>query len=286
MTLPSSRYLRVHRNATYWDKVRTTRAYLAGLGTAGAIIVGAALVFVLASAVVAFRGWPNADGVDSPARVVVSAPARSDTPAARRLASLVAGSRPGGIRSTASAPVTAVEHPHRSAAVPGVGGSGLPVSIVGGPPRTRPTQPPTTTSPIQPPTTTPGRTTTTPAPPTTTPAPPTTTPAPPTTTPAPPTTTPAPPTTTPAPPTTTPAPPTTTPAPPTTGGGTSTPVVTVVKKVTGTLGDTVSGTGAGVGTILKQVTAPVSGPVSTVGSGAGDTITKVTGLVGGVLSGG
>lgn len=69
--------------------MRATRAYLAGLGTAGSIVVGAALAFVLASAVVAFHGWPGAGGVDAPARVVLSAPARSDTPIARRLVSLV-----------------------------------------------------------------------------------------------------------------------------------------------------------------------------------------------------
>ncbi len=82
--------------------MRATRAYLAGLGTAGSIVVGAALVFVLASAVVAFHGWPSADGIDIPVRVVVSAPARSATPAARRLVALV--TRPG---RSASAPLRA-----------------------------------------------------------------------------------------------------------------------------------------------------------------------------------
>ena len=80
--------------------------------------------------------------------------------------------------------------------------------------------------------------------------------------------------------------PITIPTPPTAGGGTSGPVGTVVRKVTGTEGGTVSGTGSGVGTIVKQVTAPVGGPVSGVGSGLGDTITKVTGRLGGILGGG
>ena len=41
------------------DKVRATRAYLAGFGTSGSLLAGAALIFVLASAIVAFRGWPQ-----------------------------------------------------------------------------------------------------------------------------------------------------------------------------------------------------------------------------------
>lgn len=229
--------------------MRTTRAYLAGLGTAGSIVVGAALVFVLASAVVAFHGWPSADGIDTPARVVVSAPALSATPAARRLVALVTRPRQIGISSAPRAAVTAVVHAHRTAVVAGAGGFGVPVSRIGGQPTTRPTQPPAAT---------PGRTTSTPVPPTTTLAPPTTVSV----------------------------PSITIPTPPTAGGGTSGPVGTVVKKVTGTVGGTVSGTGSGVGTIVKQVTAPVGGPVSGVGSGLGDTITKVTGRFGGILGGG
>lgn len=41
------------------NKVRATRAYLAGFGTSGSLLAGAALMFVLASAIVAFRGWPQ-----------------------------------------------------------------------------------------------------------------------------------------------------------------------------------------------------------------------------------
>lgn len=39
--------------------VRATRGYLAGFGTSGSILAGAAVLFVLASAIVAFRGWPQ-----------------------------------------------------------------------------------------------------------------------------------------------------------------------------------------------------------------------------------
>jgi hypothetical protein len=35
-----------------------TRAYLAGLGTAGSLLAGAAVLFLLASALVSFHGWP------------------------------------------------------------------------------------------------------------------------------------------------------------------------------------------------------------------------------------
>jgi hypothetical protein len=280
MTLSSSRYLRVRRGVRYSANVRGTRAYLAGLGTAGSIVVGAALVFVLASAIVAFRGWPRADGIDSPARIVLRAPAsRSETPIARRLVALVARPGPGVARVARRTAGPAVVPARRSVVVVGTGdggsGSGVsPIARPSPPGRGAPTHRPT-----PPPTTTPGRTTTSPAPPTNTPASPTTTPASPTAAPAPPT--PAP-----APPTTTPAPPTTTPPPPTGDGGTSGPVATVVNKVTGTVGTTVSQTGSGVGSVVKSVTAPVGGPIAGVGSGAGDTITRITGTVGAVLSGG
>lgn len=39
--------------------MRGTRAYLAGFGTSGSLLAGAAMLFVLASAIVAFRGWPQ-----------------------------------------------------------------------------------------------------------------------------------------------------------------------------------------------------------------------------------
>jgi hypothetical protein len=229
--------------------VRATRAYLAGLGTAGSIVVGAALVFVLASAVVAFRGWPGADGLETPAQIVLSAPARSERPVARRLAVLVDSSRSADVGAASRTPVATVVNPRRPAGV-AAGGGGSPTLSIGesprtqpvGSPSTQPTQPAPTTGPTRSLTpTTPGRATTTPAPPTTL---------------------------------------------PTSGGDTGDrgTVGTVLKNATGTVGGTVSGTGAGVGTIVKKVTAPVGGPISSVGSGAGDTITKVTGGVGDVIS--
>jgi hypothetical protein len=52
--------------------VRATRAYLAGFGTSGSLLAGAALMFLLASAFVAFRGWPQVAGQSAP--VLVSVP--------------------------------------------------------------------------------------------------------------------------------------------------------------------------------------------------------------------
>src|SRR5947209_964497 len=68
--------------------VRATRAYLAGFGTCGSLLAGAAVLFVLGSAIVAFRGWPQI--ATGPANVVVAAshPA-APTRVARRLAAVL-----------------------------------------------------------------------------------------------------------------------------------------------------------------------------------------------------
>ena len=66
----------------YRDKVRANRAYLAGFGTAGSMLAGASVLFVLASAVVAFRGWPQVGEQSPPTTVVnVSAGTPAGTPA-------------------------------------------------------------------------------------------------------------------------------------------------------------------------------------------------------------
>jgi hypothetical protein len=221
-------------------EVGATRAYLAGLGTAGSIVVGAAVVFVLASAVVAFRGWPQADGPGPPAQIVLSAPARSDTPVARRLAALTASvvttTRP---RSGPGTTAGVALYPRRSGGLAGAGGSGAGSSSIGEVPTTPPGAP-TTINPTQPPaTTTPGPTTTAPGTTTTTPA-----------------------------------------APTTGGGGAGTvgTVVktvtgtvggtvsgtgaqagTIVKQVTGTVGGPVSGIGSGAGDTISKVTGQVGG---------------------------
>ena len=52
--------------------MRAPRAYLAGFGTSGSLLTGAALLFILASAFIGFHGWPQVG--DSPATVAVSVP--------------------------------------------------------------------------------------------------------------------------------------------------------------------------------------------------------------------
>lgn len=66
--------------------VRATRTYMAGLGTSGSLVAGAALLFVLGSAIVAFRGWPQI--ATGPATTAVSAAAAPTAPSrvAKRLA--------------------------------------------------------------------------------------------------------------------------------------------------------------------------------------------------------
>jgi hypothetical protein len=57
--------------------VRATRAYMAGFGTAGSLLAGAAIMFVFASAVVSFRGWPQASQPSQPFAVVLAQTAGS-----------------------------------------------------------------------------------------------------------------------------------------------------------------------------------------------------------------
>ena len=77
--------------------MHAARAYLAGAGTTGSLLAVAALVFIVASGLVAFRGWPHVAGAAAPGKVVISS-ARGASPgtlAARRLA-LAAGAPAGG----------------------------------------------------------------------------------------------------------------------------------------------------------------------------------------------
>ncbi len=77
---------------------RATRAYLAGVGTSGSLLAGAALMFIVASAMVAFHGWPHVAAQPSPAEVVVSPGSASAaiSPVARRLALITAAPVAGG----------------------------------------------------------------------------------------------------------------------------------------------------------------------------------------------
>ena len=80
-------------------EMRATRAYVAGFGTAGSLVAGAAILFVVASAVVSFRGWPEVSVPGSAATLTAGgAPAAARTPAERRLvaAAQTASLRPAG----------------------------------------------------------------------------------------------------------------------------------------------------------------------------------------------
>src|SRR6185437_15461704 len=73
--------------------MRGARAYLPGFGTAGSLLAGAVLMFIVASALVAFRGWPHVGAQPSPGEVVVSPSpvAATGSPSGRRLALFAAG---------------------------------------------------------------------------------------------------------------------------------------------------------------------------------------------------
>ncbi len=60
--------------------MRATRAYIAGFGTAGSLLAGAAIVFVFASAVVSFRGWPQVGSQATPVAVIAGQARPSSSP--------------------------------------------------------------------------------------------------------------------------------------------------------------------------------------------------------------
>lgn len=127
---------------------RSARGYLAGFGTSGSLLAVAALLFIVASAMVAFRGWPHAGGQPSPGEVVISprptAAARS--PVSRRLAAISAapasaaagtrgaagtGAHPGIGRGGGSAPHGSIGRPVTASipvGTPNVGGGAVPCS--------------------------------------------------------------------------------------------------------------------------------------------------------------
>jgi hypothetical protein len=103
------------------SEVRATRAYLAGFGTAGSLLAGAALLFVLASAYVSFVGWPKVGGAPRPASVVVSPQFSSPhaTATSQRLALAAARAAGGASRATALIGGAALRVHHRGAPVTG-----------------------------------------------------------------------------------------------------------------------------------------------------------------------
>jgi hypothetical protein len=115
-------------------QVRASRAYLHGFGTAGSLVAGTALLFVLASAVVAFKGWPEVSSGSTPSSVVIRGshpikPEPSDSRVGRVLTALASP-----VAAGAGAPAG---HGGRPAGAPVRAGSGVttlspPSSTVGG----------------------------------------------------------------------------------------------------------------------------------------------------------
>ncbi|MBV9467351.1 MAG: hypothetical protein JO206_08580 [Solirubrobacterales bacterium] len=132
--------------------MRATRAYLAGFGTTGSLLVAAALLFFLASGFVAFHGWPQGGAPATPGAVTLGgshpagAPRAAGSRAAERLTVLVSarGGRPpkaasvgaagapaGGVLNLqAAAPVQAAP----SAQPVGSVASATPPALAGSPP--------------------------------------------------------------------------------------------------------------------------------------------------------
>ncbi|MGN6871092.1 MAG: hypothetical protein ACTHMY_22080 [Solirubrobacteraceae bacterium] len=147
--------------------MRAVRAYLPGVGTAGSLLAGAVLMFIVASALVAFRGWPHVGAQPSPGEVVVSpAPtAAAGSTSGRRLALFTAvgpaagvagpaaagaGPRPGAGPAGRTGPPRSLGRPvtaSRPVASPAAGGttgscaSGCSLVTAPGSAPTRPTQP-------------------------------------------------------------------------------------------------------------------------------------------------
>jgi hypothetical protein len=92
--------------------VRVTRAYLAGLGTAGSLVSCAALLFVLAGALLSYNGWPRVASASGPStqRVVVSAPASAPPNVVAPETTVTVSA------SSLRAPVAGAERPSRAAA--------------------------------------------------------------------------------------------------------------------------------------------------------------------------
>jgi hypothetical protein len=117
--------------------VHAARAYLAGVGTTGSLLAVAALVFIVASALVAFHGWPHVGVQPAPGEIVISPRSASVPPtlAARRLAVVAA---PRAARAGAPAPAPAPA-PAARGRTPGSSGSGVvapPRETIGAPART------------------------------------------------------------------------------------------------------------------------------------------------------
>jgi hypothetical protein len=112
--------------------IHGARAYLAGVGTTGSLLAVAALVFIVASAMVAFHGWPHVGAQPSPGEVVISPRSASvpPSPAARRLAIVAA---PRAARAGATVPARAPGARGRGSGGRGAGVVAPPRETIGAP---------------------------------------------------------------------------------------------------------------------------------------------------------
>ncbi len=84
--LPAPTRLKVRPRFTdTGSEVQSARAYAAGFGTAGSMLAGAAVLFVLASAIVAFQGWPRIASQRTPSSVQINPAPATGSRVSRRL---------------------------------------------------------------------------------------------------------------------------------------------------------------------------------------------------------
>src|SRR5947209_10284592 len=105
-------------------QVRPARAYLAGFGTTGSLLAGAAVLFLIATAIVSFRGWPQVGAPSSPVVVNVSAQTSNS--------GLSAANRALGAAVAIAAPAARAAAP-RAAGRPGRGGDARGKRFASGP---------------------------------------------------------------------------------------------------------------------------------------------------------
>jgi hypothetical protein len=74
-----------------------------GFGTAGSMLTGAAVLFVLASGIIAFSGWPRIANQTSPSAAAVSAAPTQPSRVSRRLRAVVIPRRARSVAVSAAA---------------------------------------------------------------------------------------------------------------------------------------------------------------------------------------
>src|SRR3954452_20395235 len=121
--------------------MRTTRAFIAGLGTTGSLVAAAVCLLVVVGAVVAFNGWPGA-GLGNPIdKLVVNDAPNAPAPLGRTGPTAVATGATAAAATVAPAPTgpPVVGGPRTGGTGPGGGGGGGPLGGGTAPRGTTPT---------------------------------------------------------------------------------------------------------------------------------------------------